>query len=123
MDILRRERTVIASLDAEAFDLLLREKETVLSRISDCESDRLRLAEACGLGERTISEIATLAEGGAGSRLTEISSRFCSLLSEITGQIDINKAIIDSSLYHMRNSSQFLGSFDVRAPQKVSREA
>lgn len=123
MDILRRERTVIAGLDTAAFDLLVREKETILSRIFDCDSDRVRLAESCGLGNKTLSEIAAVAEGGAGARLADISSRFRSLLSEMSEQIDINKALIDSSLYHMKKSSQFLGSLDVRAPQKVSREA
>ncbi|MFO0752696.1 MAG: flagellar protein FlgN [Thermodesulfovibrionales bacterium] len=123
LELLQQEREVVASLDPEALELLLREKEVVTSGIKVCDEARERVLGELGFKDLTICEVSERAEAAYREPLASLASRFTALIHSITEQNTLNSMLIEKSLYYIKTSYNFLNTFEVSAPQKVSVEA
>ena len=121
--LLQKEKDVIVSLDPSALEELLSEKEAVSSNIRICEEARERLLDRLGFKNKTISQVAAVADEKYRDRLNGIASKFTSVIHSITELNKLNGKLIEKSLYYIKTSYNFLNSFGVSARQRVSMEA
>jgi hypothetical protein len=121
--LLQKEKDVIVGLDPAALELLLREKETVIAGIRLCDETRDRVLGSLGFANRTISDIAEVAEGGSRERLTMLASKFKAIVSSIAELNRFNSVLIEKSLQYVKTSYNFLDSFGIEPQRKVSVEA
>ncbi len=121
--LLQKEKDVIVSLDPIALEQLLGEKESISVNIRMCDEARERILERLGFKNRTISEVAAVAAGGYKDILTDIASKFTSVIHSITELNKLNGKLIEKSLYYVKASYNFLNTFGVSARQKISVEA
>lgn len=123
MELLQREKEVIVSLDPSALEQLLREKEEITTSIKVCDETREKILEALGFKGKTITEVAALADMVYRKRLDALASRFSVIIRNISELNQFNSKLIEKSLYYIRTSSNFLGTFDISPSSKVSVEA
>jgi flagellar biosynthesis/type III secretory pathway chaperone len=123
VNLLQKEKDVIAGVDLEALDVHVREKELVAAKISICEEGRERLLQSLGIQGRTLSEIAGTAGPEHSGRLALISSKFKAITHSIAELNKLNGLLIDRSLFYIRSSSRFLDSLGIKASGKISVEA
>lgn len=121
--LLQKEKDVIVSLDPAALEQLLREKETVIAGIRLCDETRDRLLGSLGFANRTISDIAEVADVGYRERLTMLASKFKAIVSSIAELNRFNSVLIEKSLQYVKTSYNFLDSFGIEPQRKVSVEA
>lgn len=121
--LLQKERDVIVSLDPTALENLLREKESISTNIRMCDEARERILERLGFKDKTISQVAAVADEEYKDRLIDIASRFTSVIQSITELNKLNGKLIEKSLYYVKASYNFLNTFGVSASQKISVEA
>jgi hypothetical protein len=120
--LLQREKDIIASLDLEALDRHVREKELVASKISICEEARAQVLQLLGLRDKTLTEIAAVAEPGYSERLVFIASKFKSITSSISELNTLNGLLIEKSLFCIKSSRRFLDTFGITASSRISVE-
>ncbi len=120
--LMQKEKDVIVSLDMLALEELLSDKDTVTSNIRMCEEARERLLNHLGFKEKTISQVAAVAADDYKQRLSDIASKFTSVIQSITELNKLNGKLIEKSLYYIRTSYNFLNTFGVTARQRVSLE-
>jgi flagellar biosynthesis/type III secretory pathway chaperone len=123
IDLLQKEKDVIASLDPKALELLLSDKEAITTQIRVCDETREKILNNLGFKNKTISEVATMAESSYRERLTNIASRFTSIIHSISELNRFNSILIEKSLYYIKTSYNFLNNFDVSPRRKISVEA
>jgi flagellar biosynthesis/type III secretory pathway chaperone len=123
VELLQREKDVIVSLDPRALESLLSDKEAITTQIRVCDETRERILDALGFKNKTISEVARMADSGYREKLTAIASKFTSIIHSISELNRFNSVLIEKSLYYIKTSYNFLSSFDVSARQKISVEA
>lgn len=123
VDLLQKEKDVIASLDPRALEQLLSDKEAIITRIRVCDETREKILDNLGFKNKTISEVAGMAENSYRDRLTGIASRFTSIIHSISELNRFNSILIEKSLYYIKTSYNFLNNFDVNPHQKISVEA
>ncbi|MCC6345685.1 MAG: flagellar protein FlgN [Nitrospirales bacterium] len=123
MELLQQEREVVASLDPDALEQLLRDKEVISSGIRVCDEARERVLEELGFKDMTICEVSRRAEAVYREPLASLASRFTSIIHRISELNSFNSMLIEKSLYHIKTSYNFLSTFEVSAPQKISVEA
>lgn len=121
--LLQKEKDVIVSLDPAALELLLREKETVVAGIHLCDESRERILASLGFADRTISDIAEVADGGYRDHLRALASKFKAIVSSISELNRFNSILIEKSLQYVKTSYNFLDSFGIQPQRKVSLEA
>ncbi len=122
VELLQREKDTIALLDSRALELLLNDKKMITAAIKACDETREEILKAMGLESMTISDIAIVASGICRERLIDIASKFTSIMHTISELNRFNRILIEKSLHYVNASYNFLGTFDVSAQQKVSRE-
>lgn len=123
MELLQKEKDVVASLDPDALEFLLREKEVITTSIKVCDESRERILEDLGFRNMTIYEVSKRAETVYQEPLASLAARFTSLICSITELNRFNSILIEKSLYYIKTSYNFLSTFEVSAPQKISVEA
>lgn len=123
LELLQKEKDVIASLDPRALELLLSDKEAITTQIRVCDETREKILDNLGFKNKTISEVAELAESSYRERLTSIASKFTSIIHSISELNRFNSVLIEKSLYYIKTSYNFLDNFDVSARRKISVEA
>ncbi|MBF0560039.1 MAG: flagellar protein FlgN, partial [Nitrospirae bacterium] len=121
--LLQKEKDVIVSLDPNALEQLLGAKEAISTNIRMCDEARERILERLGFSNKTISQVASVADDEYKDRLKDIASRFTSVIQSITELNKLNGKLIEKSLYYVKASYNFLNTFGVSAHQKVSVEA
>jgi flagellar biosynthesis/type III secretory pathway chaperone len=121
--LLQKEKDVIAGLDTEALDIHLREKELVSAKINICEETRERTLRSLGMANSSLSEVAAGAEPEYGDRLSYIASKFKSITNSIAELNTLNSMLIEKSLFHIRNSRNFLNTFGINPQSRISMEA
>lgn len=123
VELLQREKDVIVSLDPRALESLLSDKEAITTQIRVCDETRERILDVLGFKNKTISEVAKMADSGYREKLTAIASKFTSIIHSISELNRFNSVLIEKSLYYIKTSYNFLSSFDIGARQKISVEA
>lgn len=123
VELLQVEKDVIVSLDPKALEQLLIDKEAITSGIRECDEARERILESLGFDNKTISEVARMAEAVYRDELTNIASKFTSIIHTITELNKFNSRLIEKSLYYIKTSYNFLNTFNVNPQQKISVEA
>lgn len=123
VELLRKEREVIVSLDPSALEQILREKEVLTAGIRACDEARDRILDSLSLKNKTLTEIAFATEGHYRSRLTDIALKFTAIIQKITELNAFNGKLIEKSLHYIKTSYSFLTTFDVSVRQKISLEA
>ncbi|MFZ6008682.1 MAG: flagellar protein FlgN [Nitrospirota bacterium] len=123
VELLQKEKDVIASLDPRALELLLGDKEAITTQIRVCDETREKILDNLGFKNKTISEVAGMAESSYRERLTSIASKFTSIIHSISELNRFNSILIEKSLYYIKTSYNFLNNFDVSARRKISVEA
>lgn len=123
IELLQKEKDVIVSLDPKALEALLREKEAITNSIRVCDETREVILQKLGFKSKTISEVAEIAEDGYREKLTDIASKFKSVIHTISELNRFNSILIEKSLYYIKTSYNFLNTFDVGARQRISVEA
>ncbi len=121
--LLQKEREVIVGLDPAALELLLREKEIIITGIRLCDESRERALSSLGFSGRTISDIAQLAEIDYRDRLSSIASKFKAIVSSIAELNRFNSVLIEKSLQYVKTSYNFLDSFGIQPKRQLSVEA
>jgi len=121
--LLQKERDVIVSLDPNALEKLLGEKESISTDIRMCDEARERILERLGFSNKTISQVASVADDEYRDKLKDIASRFTSVIQSITELNKLNGKLIEKSLYYVKASYNFLNTFGISARQKISVEA
>ncbi len=122
VELLQKEKDVIASLDPRALELLLGDKEAITTQIRVCDETREKILDNLGFKNKTISEVAGMAESSYRERLTSIASKFTSIIHSISELNRFNSILIEKSLYYIKTSYNFLNNFDVSARRKISVE-
>ena len=123
VELLQKEKDVIASLDPRALELLLGDKEAITTQIRVCDETREKILDNLGFKNKTISEVAGMVESSYRERLTSIASKFTSIIHSISELNRFNSILIEKSLYYIKTSYNFLNNFDVSARRKISVEA
>ena len=123
VELLQREKDVIAGLDTEALDIHLRDKELVSVKINICEEARERTLRCLGMANSSLSEVAAGAGPEYGNRLSFIASKFKSITNSIAELNTLNSMLIEKSLFHIRNSRNFLNTFGINPQSRISMEA
>lgn len=123
IELLQKEKDVIASLNPKSLELLLCDKELITAKIRVCDEMRDRILNSLGFKGKTITEIAKDSEGIYKDRLSDIASRFTAAIQSISELNRFNRLLIEKSLYYIKTSYNFLHSFDITPKQKVSMEA
>lgn len=123
VELLQKEKDVVASLDPRALELLLGDKEAITTQIRVCDETREKILDNLGFKNKTISEVAGMAESSYRERLTSIASKFTSIIHSISELNRFNSVLIEKSLYYIKTSYNFLNNFDVSAHRKISLEA
>jgi len=123
VELLQKEKDVIASLDPRALEQLLSDKEAITTQIRVCDETREKILDNLGFKNKTISEVAGMAESSYRDRLTSIASKFTSIIHSISELNRFNSILIEKSLYYIKTSYNFLNNFDVSPRQKISVEA
>jgi flagellar biosynthesis/type III secretory pathway chaperone len=123
VDLLQKEKDVIASLDPRALEQLLGDKDAITTQIRVCDETREKILDSLGFKNKTITEVAMMAESSYRERLTNIASKFTSIIHSISELNRFNSVLIEKSLYYIKTSYNFLNNFDVSPRQKISVEA
>jgi flagellar biosynthesis/type III secretory pathway chaperone len=123
VELLQKEKDVITSLDPKALELLLSDKEAITTQIRVCDETREKILDNLGFKNKTISEVAGMAESSYRERLTSIASKFASIIHSISELNRFNSILIEKSLYYIKTSYNFLNNFDVAPCNKISVEA
>lgn len=121
--LLQEEKDVIVSLDHIRLESLLGEKEAVAAGIRVCDDSRERILDSLGYKNKSINEVAQLADGAYKERLLAISSKFAAVIQSISELNRFNSMLIEKSLYYVKTSYNFLSGFDINPKQRVSVEA
>lgn len=121
--LLQKERDVIVSLDPAALEVLLREKESIVAGIRLCDELRERVLASLGFADRTISDVAQLAEHDYREQLSSLASKFKSIVSSIAELNRFNSVLIEKSLQYVKTSYNFLDSFGIQPKRQLSVEA
>jgi len=121
--LLQREKDVIAGLDTEALDTHLRDKELVSAKINICEEARERTLRSLGMANSSLAEVAAGAGPEYGTRLSLIASKFKAITNSIAELNTLNSMLIEKSLFHIRNSRNFLNTFGINPQSRISMEA
>lgn len=121
--LLQKEKDVIVSLDPNALEQLLGEKESISTNIRMCDEARERILERLGFNNKTISQVASVADDEYRDKLKGIASRFTSVIHSITELNKLNGKLIEKSLYYVKASYNFLNAFGISPRQKISVEA
>lgn len=122
-ELLQKERDVIVSFNSAEIELLLNDKKAITGKIRAYDETRERILESLGFRDKTVSEVAEIADKDYRERLTAIASEFISMLQSISELNEFNSRLIEKSLYFIRTSYSFLKAHDVGTQQKVSVEA
>ena len=123
VELLQKEKDIIISLDPKALEQILRDKEAITNGIKACDEEREKILTSLGFKDKTITEVANLAESGYRAELTAIASKFTAIIHSITELNRFNSRLIEKSLYYIKTSYNFLSTFDVSAQNKISVEA
>ncbi|GER94493.1 hypothetical protein A45J_2256 [hot springs metagenome] len=123
VELLQKEKDIIVSLDPKALEQLLNDKEAITTQIKVCDEAREKILDNLGFKNKTITEVAGMAEGSFRERLSDIALRFTSIINSISELNKFNSILIEKSLYYIKTSYNFLNNFDVTPRQKISVEA
>lgn len=123
VELLQQEKEIITSLDPEALERQLRDKEAITAGIRMCDEARERMLRELGFSGKTLYEVSKAADTKYGERLSDIASKFSSIIHSITELNRFNSLLIEKSLFYVKTSYNFLNTFDISARQKVSMEA
>lgn len=123
VELLQQEKDIITSLDPEALERQLRDKEVIIASIRRCDETREGVLEELGFRGKTLYEVSEAADTVYRNSLSAIASKFSSIIHSITELNRFNSMLIEKSLFYVKTSYNFLNTFDVSARQKVSVEA
>ncbi|WP_353683446.1 flagellar protein FlgN [Thermodesulfovibrio sp. 3907-1M] len=122
--IVSEERDAIVALRADELERILRDKETVIMKLSLWEQERQKLLGKHDLSDKSLSEIISQIENSEDAqRLREIYSAMKTLLSAIGEIQKINEQLIDRSIIHIKTAIKFLETFGIAPKQSLSKEA
>lgn len=122
VELLRTERDIIVSLDPGALESLLKEKEHITYNVRLCDDRREEILTDLGLGGKTVSEIAFMADEEYRQRLTELTVRFKSIINTISELNRFNRLLIEKSLRYIKTSYSFLNSYNISGQRSISLE-
>jgi|WetSurMetagenome_2_1015567.scaffolds.fasta_scaffold00259_28 flagellar biosynthesis/type III secretory pathway chaperone len=122
VELLQKEKDVIAGTDLTALDNYIREKELLIAKIRVCEEARERELKYLGLSNKKLSVIAAESGPEHKDRLALIASKFKSITHSIAELNKLNGLLIDKSLFYIKSSRRFLETFGVKPVGKVSVE-
>lgn len=124
-DLLKGEKKAIVSFDPLAVEALAKEKDNLVLQLRLLEEERKRLADEF-FGDReggqSISDLHTIT---GNKRFLDLRSQLLSLMQGIGELNDVNRLLIERASLHLRVSSAFFQTFDVKASpsRTISREA
>ncbi len=124
-DLLKGEKKAIVSFDPIAVEALAKEKDNLVLQLRLLEEERKRLADEF-FGDReggqSISDLHTIT---GNKRFLDLRSQLLSLMQGIGELNDVNRLLIERASLHLRVSSAFFQTFDVKASpsRTISREA
>jgi flagellar biosynthesis/type III secretory pathway chaperone len=122
-DLLQKEQDVILALNASVIEELMNKKMHLTNMLKESDHKRESLLVQLGYPNKTISYLAGVSEVQYSSRLSELASSFANVINDITELNKINGRLIKRTLYHLKGSSSFLGSFNVTGGTGLSVEA
>ncbi|GAB5046985.1 flagellar protein FlgN [Thermodesulfovibrio sp. TK110] len=122
--IVSKERDAIVALSSNELERIVREKETVLTKLSLWEHERKKLLAKHDLSDKSLSEIILQIENIKDAQsLKEIYSAMKTLLTAIGEIQKINEQLIDRSTIQIATAIKFLETFGIEPMQSLSREA
>ncbi len=125
--LVSKERDAIVSLDSKGLEEILREKESLLVKISLWEKEREKILKKEGLEGKTLSEVIKIfsidGQKEEIEMLKETYRTMKSLLSAIEEIQKINGQLIDHSLIHIGRALKFFESFGIKPKHSLSMEA
>ncbi|MGB9822405.1 flagellar protein FlgN [Thermodesulfovibrio sp.] len=122
--IVSEERDAIVALKGDELEKIMRDKETVIMKLSLWEQERLKLLKKHDLSDKSLSEIISQIENTQDAqRLKQIYSAMKTLLGATSEIQKVNEQLIDRSIIHINTAIKFLESFGIAPKQSLSREA
>ncbi|MGB9710022.1 MAG: flagellar protein FlgN [Thermodesulfovibrio sp.] len=122
--IVSEERDAIVALKGDELEKIMRDKETVIMKLSLWEQERLKLLKKHDLSDKSLSEIISQIESTQDAqRLKQIYSAMKTLLGATSEIQKVNEQLIDRSIIHINTAIKFLESFGIAPKQSLSREA
>jgi flagellar biosynthesis/type III secretory pathway chaperone len=122
--IVSEERDAIVALKGDELEKIMRDKETVIMKLSLWEQERLKLLKKHNLSDKSLSEIISQIENTQDAqRLKQIYSAMKTLLGATSEIQKVNEQLIDRSIIHINTAIKFLESFGIAPKQSLSREA
>lgn len=124
--IVSDERDAIVSLRSDELERIIREKESVIMKLSLWETEREKLLEERGLKGKSLSFIINDIANSSldkNSHLKEIYLSMKTLLSAIAEIQRINEQLVDRSIIHIGTAIKFLETFGVSPKGTLSKEA
>ncbi|HEC96982.1 MAG TPA: flagellar protein FlgN [Nitrospirae bacterium] len=124
-DLLKGEKKAIISFDPLAVETLAKEKDNLVLQLRLLEEERKRLADEFfgdTEGGQSISDLHSIT---GNKRFLDLRSQLLSLMQGIGELNEVNRLLIERASLHLRVSSVFLQTFDVKASpsRTISREA
>ncbi|VAX30369.1 hypothetical protein MNBD_NITROSPIRAE03-1493 [hydrothermal vent metagenome] len=124
-DLLKGEKKAIVSFDPLAVETLAKDKDNLVLQLRLLEEERKRLADEF-FGDReggqSISDLHSIT---GNKRFLDLRSQLISLIQGIGELNEVNRLLIERASLHLRVSSAFFQTFDVKASpsRTISREA
>ncbi|GBE36667.1 flgN protein [bacterium BMS3Bbin07] len=124
-DLLKGEKAAIVSFNPLAVESLAKEKDNLVLQLRLLEEERKRLADEF-FGDRegggSISDLHSIT---GNKKFLDLRSQLLSLMQGIGELNEINRLLIERASLHLRVSSAFFQTFDIKASPSgtISREA
>jgi len=112
-DLLNRERACLVKIDSEKVDEISKVKDTVIMKLRLLEEERQRLIKQYA-GENGLDmdiNLDSLGQLTGNAEFHEMRSQLLSLLQSIEEMNRFNSMLIDRSLNHIKNNTNFLNLF------------
>lgn len=124
-DLLKGEKAAIVSFNPLAVESLAKEKDNLVLQLRLLEEERKRLADEFfgdSEGGRSISDLHSIT---GNKKFLDLRSQLLSLMQGIGELNEINGLLIERASLHLRVSSAFFQTFDIKASPShtISREA
>lgn len=117
LHVLQKERNCLIEFDASGVEALSKEKDTVILRLNLLEEERIRLVNTFK-NENSIKgdiNLQKLSELTHDDTFHKLRSQLMSLLQSISELNELNRILIERSLYFIKNTAQFFDSFGLNA--------
>lgn len=121
--IVSEERDAIVGLNSSELERILREKETVIMKLSLWEKEREKLLSEHALQDKPLSVILETPVLKDSAELRKLYESMKSLLESTSEIQKINEQLIDRSIVYIGTALKFLENFGIQPRQTLSKEA